>query len=325
MLLQCHYDKNDPSSPCVYCRRTGLSCGTKTFAPAREQAESLGRGEYATGPQSPGATRPRPSNPGFVANLPEPTTWHELPSTLSELARQLESNNLGQNIFQILELANDVVRRHRDLQATISRRSSIQQIQQGVANPGVPSPFSTQGISGSTREQGRNSGPARPPFVGTQWPQFPQAPSTHGSPSDNATPGSIQDRRVSQPQLSSQQQVASRHQVLPQHQVPLHHPYPTHSQGTPSPAVSFNNPNAGHIQAQLYPQSQPPFQAQHQPSSPNNLYPPPPASHQQSHSDNQSSGLSSPGAQSRGPAPSPTPEVNSTQTFEGWYLFDQPN
>lgn len=267
-----------------------------------------------------------------MTNLQDPSPWYGLPSKLSDLARQLETANPNANIQQILELANErvytAIRRHAP--QAISMAPSNQQTPSGSANPRALSPFNTPSNSGSTQEQRRHSGSTRMSFPGNQWP-LSQASSPQGSSADNATPGSIQDRRVSQPQGSSQRQASSRHQVLSQHQtlsqhqVQFHNPAAVHQQGAPSPAVSFNNTSRGNTPTQLYQPSQSSFQAPRLPPSPQNLYPHQLVSGQQAHDDDQHSGLSSPEVRPPVPTPPPTSEVNPTQTVQGWYLLDPPN
>lgn len=335
MLLQCRYDKSDPSLPCNYCERIRLPCGPKKFAPARERSQIVEPGAYTSSPQSPDDIRSSRilgrQNPSFVTNLQDASPWYGLPSKLSDLARQLEIENPDANIQQILELANLRVYPPTRPQATISVAPSIQQTPPGSANPRALSPFNTPSNGGSTQEQRRHSGSTRMSFPGNQWPQLSQASSLQGSLADNATPGSIQDRRVSQPQGSSQRQASSRHpvlsqhQTLSQHQVQFHNPVAVHPQGAPSPAGSFNNTSRGNTPTQHYQQSQSSFQAPRLPPSPQNVYPHQLVSGQQAHDDNQHSGLSSPEVRPPVPTPPPTSEVNPTQTVQGWYLFDPPN
>ena len=263
-----------------------------------------------------------------MATLQAPTLWSDLPPRISRIATDVEAEPPTLTLLRFLENVTQRVRdrlSQAEAQQLIIPRPPSSQRTPTTANPQALSPFDTPRNSGSAQDQRQHSGPTRLSISGNQWPQPSQAPSPHGSSSDNATPGSIPDRRLSHAQISSQRQVSSRHQVLPQHQVPAHNLFQMHVQGTPSPGVSFNNTTTGSTPTQHYQQSQPSFQAQHQPTSPQTLYPPQTGSvQQQPHGDNQNPGLSPPGLQTGG-STSPTSEVNPTQTLEGWYFLDRPN
>jgi hypothetical protein len=331
-LPQCNYEKENPSSPCVYCHRARLPCGPKRYAPARELSQIRQPGEYTPTPQSPDANRsPRlvhQQNPNFTINLQDATAWHTQPAKLSDLARQLEMKYPHETIYEILERANKTVnpeaRRLDVLQSTVSMGPSIQETPPGSANLQATSPFNLPRSSGSTQEQRRLSVPPRLSFTNNQWGELSQADPSQGSSSDNSIPGSIQNRRLSQPQGSPQQPMSSRQQASSQHQVAFRGPAPADPQGTLSPAVSFNQTSHGNTPVQVYQQSQPPFQAQH-PSSSQNLYSSPLVPGQHPHGDNQNPALSSPGIRSPVPNRSPTEEENSVQTIQGQYTREPPN